>query len=271
MAGVRSKPQPNGKYQGWYQDYSGRRVFFIGTHKPAETRRMAERLEDDHRQIRLGYRSAPKSAAKHAKRPFEEVAEEYLAWGKAQGGRGGRPWGRDHARKRADHLTWWRKRLGLATLADLDGILPRADAALRELADAGRSGKTLQNYRETLKAFCLWAKQRGYLDADPLEDMAPFNTTPRTRRRAMTPDEIARLLQAAPEHRRLLYEVAFCTGLRAGELRALTVDRLSNPCLAPWWRSSKRSQTRGPQGRCTRDTSPGGPSSMPLPQIPCCT
>jgi len=67
MAGVRSKPQANGKFQGWYADYTGRRVFFIGTRKEAETRRVAERLEDEHRQVRLGYRPVPKSAAKHAR------------------------------------------------------------------------------------------------------------------------------------------------------------------------------------------------------------
>lgn len=42
----------------------------------------------------------------------------------------------------------------------------------------------------------------------------------------MTPDDIRHFLDSAPAHRRLLYEVAFCSGLRRGELRALTVDHL---------------------------------------------
>ena len=238
MAGVRSKPQRNGKYQGWYQDHTGRRVFFVGTHKESQTRHMAERLEDEHRQIKLGYRPVPKSAAKHAKRPFKEVAEEYLAWGNAQGGRGGRPWGKCHAHQREKQLTWWRERLGLEALADVEGTLSRVEGALRELREAGRpdvhkrhqrgglSGKTLNSYADTLRAFCSWCVERGYLDANPLDGLAPFDATPETRRRAMTADEIALLLEAAPEHRRLLYETAFCTGLRAGELRALTVDAL---------------------------------------------
>ncbi len=91
MAGVRSTPRANGKFQGWYTHHTGRRVFFFGTRKEAETRLIAERLEDEHRQIRLGYHPAPNSAATHAKRLFREVADEYLAWGNAQGGRGGRP------------------------------------------------------------------------------------------------------------------------------------------------------------------------------------
>ncbi|MEW6753497.1 MAG: site-specific integrase [Candidatus Latescibacterota bacterium] len=39
-------------------------------------------------------------------------------------------------------------------------------------------------------------------------------------------EEIQRLLQASPPHRRLLYETAFVSGLRAGEWRSLQVDDL---------------------------------------------
>ncbi len=42
----------------------------------------------------------------------------------------------------------------------------------------------------------------------------------------MNEDEIIKLLEIAPEHRKLLYSVAFTTGLRASELRALTEDHL---------------------------------------------
>jgi integrase len=59
-----------------------------------------------------------------------------------------------------------------------------------------------------------------------VKGLARFNTTPRTTRRAITPEEIHRLLQVAPPDRRLLYEVALCTGLRANELRSLTVAHL---------------------------------------------
>ena len=42
----------------------------------------------------------------------------------------------------------------------------------------------------------------------------------------MTPEEINQLLDHAPPHRRILYETAFLSGLRANELRSLTVDDL---------------------------------------------
>ena len=67
MAGVRKKPNPGGKYHGWFVDAIGKRKFFTGTHNKAETLRIAERLEDEHRQIRLGYRPVPRSTDKHRK------------------------------------------------------------------------------------------------------------------------------------------------------------------------------------------------------------
>ena len=226
MAGVRQKPVPSGKYQGFYVDATGKPKFFTGTRNRAETKRMAEKLEDEHRQVRLGYRPAPTSADKHRKRPCSEVMDEYRAWGEAQGGRGGRPWSDKHAANRRTQLGWWRERLGLETLVDLDGILPRVEEVVRERLRAGKKGKTVAGEVEGLRSFCTWCEKRGFLDRNPLKALAPLDTTPQTVRRAMTLDEIRRLLEIAPPERRLLYETAFCSGLRAGELRHLAVDHL---------------------------------------------
>jgi len=155
------------------------------------------------------------------------MAAEYLAWGEASGGRGGRPWGRGHVRMRRAHLAWWENRLGLQTLGDVAGALPKVETALREKQAAGASGKTLQNTSQCLGAFCRWAMNRGYLESDPLRHLGRFNTELRSRRRAMTGDEIRRLLEAAPPDRRLLYALAFTSGLRAGELRGLKVRDVS--------------------------------------------
>ena len=148
MAGVRKKPRESGKFQGWFTDASGKRRFFFGTRSRTGTLRMAERLEDEHRQVRLGYRPAPTSADKHRGASFSEIADQYLAWGESQGGRGGRAWSAIHARNRRTQLRWWREQLGLNSLADLDGILPRVEKELRALQTQGRSGKTVSNYVE---------------------------------------------------------------------------------------------------------------------------
>lgn len=155
-------------------------------------------------------------------RPFKAVEEEYIAWGVAQGERGGRPWGPTHAASRRRHLPWWREQLNLKLLSDLEGSLPRAEKALRELQEAGRAGKTLANYAESLCAFCDWCIERGYLEFDPLKRLKKFDQSPMTKRRALTEEEVQRLLAVAPFERRLLYALACSTGLRVKEIRSLT-------------------------------------------------
>ena len=226
MAGVRKKPSRGGNFQGWYVDASGRRKFFTGTQSRNETVHMAQRFEDEHRQVRLGYRPARTSADRHKDREFSEVVEEYLSWGRAQGGRGGRQWSSTHARNRRTHLHWWHERLGLQRLADVDSILPRVEKELQGLQKLGRTGKTIANYAEALTALCDWCVQRGYLHEDVLKGLAPFDTTPQTQRRAILSEEIARLLSSCAPHRRVLYETAFLSGLRANELRNVTLNHL---------------------------------------------
>ncbi len=244
MAGVRRAPLNSGKYQGWFTDHTGRRQFFTGTRSRAETFRMARRLEDEHRQIRLGYRPPPRSADKHAARAFADVADEYLAWGLAQGGRGGRPWGSEHAYMRGWLLSWWADRLNIGTLADLPGVLPRVEAALRELQEQGRAGKTLCNYSEGLRAFCIWCAKRGYLAENPLSSLGGFAKTPTIQRRALTNAEIRQLLSASAPKYKLLYTMALCSGLRAKELRNLTVAHLDiergGVQLSAEWTKSRR-------------------------------
>ena len=86
-------------------------------------------------------------------------------------------------------------------VTDLYDSLPRVEAALRELHAEGRAGKTLSNYAEALAAFCDWALERGYLNTDPLKKFKDFDTTPEETRRAMTHEEMQRLLAVAPSHR----------------------------------------------------------------------
>lgn len=226
MAAVRKKPQPGGKYQGYYTDYRGKRVYFTGTRSRTETRRIAQKLEEQHRLIRLGYTTPTPSATKHRDRDLAAVVAEHLDWGNVQGGRGGRPWSRMHARHKKSRLFWWISRLDLLTLGDLEGILPKAEKALRGLKGEGRAGKTLANYAEALSSFCGWCVKRGYLEKDPLAALEGFDTTPKEIRRALSVDEINRLLGVCTNPMRLLFETAFLSGLRANELRCLSVDDL---------------------------------------------
>ena len=226
MAGVRNKPLPNGKFHAWFTDCRGKFKFFVGTRNKNITLRMAQRFEDEHRQIRLGYRPPPKPFQKHATRDIKEIIQEYIEWGKAQGGRNGMPWGDVHLRNREAQLEVWRNYLKLSILADLEGILPNVEKYLRELLEGGHTGKTCQNYAETIRSFCRWCVKRDYIADDPLKVLTTFDISPKVIRRAMMPEEIQKLLDVAAPHRRLLYETAMCTGLRANELKSLTIQNL---------------------------------------------
>ena len=226
MAGIRKTPLQNGKFQAWFTDYLGKIKFFTGTHSKAETLRIAQKLEDDNRQIKVGYRPAPKPFQKHSLKEIEIFIQEYISWGTIQGGRHGMPWGKTHLKNRNSQLSFWKKELDLKTLGDLENILPSVEKILRDLRTNKKTPKTCRAYSETLKAFCKWCLNRDYLEHDPLKKLSYFDKTPQVTRRAMTPEEIKNLLEVAPDHRRLLYEVAMSTGLRAGELKALTLKHL---------------------------------------------
>ncbi|MHC4661133.1 MAG: tyrosine-type recombinase/integrase, partial [Planctomycetota bacterium] len=142
------------------------------------------------------------------------------------------------------HLEWWIGKLSIEVMGDFEGILPQVEVALRELQKQGKSGKTIENHAEAIKGFINWSIKRGYLDQDPLKNLTRFDVTPQTTRRSMTIEEIRKVLKVAPKHRRLLYEVAFCSGLRRKELRSLTPDDIdtANSCLilrSEWTKNRK--------------------------------
>ena len=228
------------------------KTFFTGTHKRDETRRIAERLEDDHRQIALGYRPAPKSSDKARARLFSDAIGEYLAWGKAQGGIGGRPWAEEHAAKRKNGLEWWQKQLGFETIGDINGSLPCVELCMRNMHADGKASLTIRHRADCLTSFIKWASRRGLLDGNPLSGMVPFPKQARGARRAMTADEIAALLLHCVPERRLLYAVALSSGLRANELRSLTVGDLDRVRCGLFLRSAWTKTGRKVFNRCRR-------------------
>ncbi len=246
MAGVRRTRDKTGKlhtkWRLWFYDCEGKRRWRTGTASKPESLAMATRLEEEHRQVRLGFR--PRSKASSEQRLFDEAKNEYIAWGEAQGGRNGFPWGPKHAATRRRHLPWWKERLGLLHVTDLTGALPRVEQALRGLKADGKSGKTLQNFSESLAAFCDWCVQRGYLDADPLKGLKKFDRTPGELRRALTLAEVQALLECVPFERRIVYGVALATGLRVRELESLRVRHLDvaqgGLVLEPAWTKNRK-------------------------------
>jgi len=171
----------------------------------------------------------PRSWIEHASRPYAEVVEQFIDWGKAQGGKLHDGWEAGYAERLKKILAWWKDQLGFRFLGDLDGCLPRTEQALQRLARGENplTSKTQSMYAGALVTFTKWCVQRGMLEAEPLKGMAPFNKDPQWQRAALPAVDFAKLLEITPhDHRRLLYRVAFYSGLRARELRHVDVADL---------------------------------------------
>ena len=192
----------------------------------SEAQRQADLMQLKQDQIKAGERPPPVPADRKPPKGIREAAEEYLRWGECQGGRGGRPWAKEHARTRRLRMVAWIDRLKLRTMDDLQGILPAVEEECHARLKAGMSGKTIKHEAETLTAFIRWAKPRGYIDNNPLEGLGRFNTKQKIKRRVMSREEMAAFMACVPPHLQLLFEVAICSGLRRNELYSLTPDHL---------------------------------------------
>jgi len=217
-------------------DHKGKRkTYTFGTNKTL-AQKQADMLVTREREIRNGIRNTPAIENKSAWRSFDDVCREYFAWGQARGGRRNLPWADEYVVRKKRNLDFWRVCLGLERLGDLYGVLPRVEAECHKMLAAGRAGKTVANKAQDLGAFIKWCGKRKYIKEDPLAELGKFDTSPKVLRRAMTPEELRALLENCAPHRRLLYEVAFCTGLRENELRRLEprfLDRLECAIAIP--------------------------------------
>ena len=125
--------------------------------------------------------------------------------------------------------------------AMLSDITPEAvQSFLRSLrkTESGNTGighRTYNHYVQALNSFCQWCVATDRLPSSPLKGLERLNpeTDVRHPRRALTPDEISRLVEATrnsgkrvqnlhPELRARAYTFAYFTGLRKQEIASLT-------------------------------------------------
>ena len=225
VIGPDGKPVMHPKWRTVIFDHTGKRkAFTLTTHK-STSQKQADLIELREREIKNGIRPKPEIAVEakppKAIRPFGEVIAEYMAWGRAQGGRRGLPWDDEHADKKDRELSFWHEALGLKDIADAEDVLTKVEGECRKMLDAGNCGKTVSNRVQYLKSLFFWCKDREYLTENPLKKLGKFDTAPTFVRRAMTLEEYNALMIGCADHRRLLYEVASCSGLRENELRKL--------------------------------------------------
>ena len=242
-----------------YFDASGVRHERKGCPDRRATEAMAASLETEAAQIKAGLID-PKALGfrAHENRPLADHLADWRG-GMLAAGKGPRHAGQFHTRAaRVVALTRGarladidpgertpeaRARAALA-LADALGGARLSDlapgpiqAALARLRTAGKSHQTLNHYRAAVRAFARWARDNGRLRDDPMRGVSGLNVESDRRRvrRALTPEEAGRLIQAAdrgptvkgltgPDRARL-YALALGTGFRAAELGSLTPER----------------------------------------------
>lgn len=116
---------------------------------------------------------------------------------------------------------------------------------LKSLSAKGRSLDTLNHQVRAVKAFCNWMVAEKRLTENPISRFPMYNpdTDRRHKRRALTADEIQRLLAAAStgvftkgltgHERYLIYRLAIETGLRWSEIRSLCIASFMLPGESP--------------------------------------
>lgn len=90
-------------------------------------------------------------------------------------------------------------------------------------ARQSKSAKTLNHYLATMRSFFTWLIRQNMATFNPLQNVERIDERGRLVRirRALTVDELERLLRAAPLERRHYYICAYYTGLRRSEMDAL--------------------------------------------------
>lgn len=120
------------------------------------------------------------------------------------------------------HLDWIISATGASRLSDLS--MDAVERALRLLQIVGRSARTLNHRGGSVRAFLGWCVLTQRISSNPLRKLPRQNedVDRRRERRALTSDEIERLLAVAEQRdRKLWYMVALYAGLRLSELKAL--------------------------------------------------
>ena len=166
----------------------------------------------------------------HRKRPLADHLEEFENALLAKGA----------TAKQAKQVTSrCRKIIAACQFKRLADFSPSAVATfLRERRDDPKNGLSIQtsnHYLAALKTFANWLVRDRRMPTNPLTHLVKLNAKVdiRHERRALTNDELARLIQAAEQSKKtlrgldgstraMLYRIAAMTGLRASELASLT-------------------------------------------------
>lgn len=212
-----------------YTDENGKRRTLKGFTDKAETERLAARLEHE---VMLRKRGLidPELETRAQKRKIP-LTEHLAAFEKSLAANT-----RKHVKIIMGRIRCVVNGLGAKVLGDLS--VEKVEDFLRAKAAKENIGnRTYNHYIQALDEFCGWLVKNKRATANPVVGLKRLNTAVdvRRRRRALTPEEVAKLINTARasrkkiqcfdgEARARIYTVAYMTGLRRGELGSLTPE-----------------------------------------------
>lgn len=224
------KPKGSKKYVILYFDEHGKRRKVIGATDKGVTERLARDLENKVLLRREGVIDARDEARRaHEARP---VADHLADWHADLVARGVTSKQANQNRTRAGRV------IELAKARRLSDLTPSSvQAALGAVRGEGLALRSVHHYTRVIKSFSRWLHRDGRTKDDVLAHVAPPKNPegdPSRRRRALGPEEAARLVQAAENgpiifrmtgaDRAMLYRLALGSGLRAAELASLAPE-----------------------------------------------
>ncbi len=219
----------------WYfrlTDADGRRVMRRGCTDKRVTEELARDAQSKVARTKAGL-TDPKAerVARESRRPIREHVAEFIAGMESKG------CDPKHVRSTRTYVERTIKMAGIERIGDLT---PSAvSLAVTTLKTEKLSARAVNAYVTAVKSFSRWLKRDGRTSDYSLETMTKQNEQADRRRirRALTPEEAARVIQAAnagPEagglagpERAMLYDLALGTGFRADELATLIPERFS--------------------------------------------
>lgn len=216
-----------GKYEAeWrfkYKDRFGKWRHGIGWTDKKKTLQHARDVESEHRAVFKGDKEAPAHWQKNRNTLASVVVADYMAWGRMQGGRNGKGWDSQNANLKKVALDEWLKELNITVLAEIEMV--QVEKRLQELRKRLKP-KSVYLKVEALKSLLRWAVDHNFLSKNPLSKFTKLDTEAQDPHRALTDDEVAKLLSKSPPEHRLWYETALATGFRVNELRNVRVSDL---------------------------------------------
>ncbi len=223
------KANRNGKWKIAYFDENGKRRCVTGCRDRAATDALARKLEADVLLRKRGIVDAKAEKLVESRtRPIEEHISDFEAVLNAKGNTA------KHIAGTLKHIRDAVEDCGFRTVGDFDSSA--LSRHVKHLKERELSARTVNARLTSLKSFSAWLFRTERLRTDPFKQVAKLNarTDRRLRRRALTEEEICRLLTStwsAPFYkglygtdRAMLYRLAIETGLRVSEIASLTKE-----------------------------------------------